>query len=765
MRIVGRVTSWVVARDRNLSALRRATRAAIIMPALFALGSQVIGNATVATFAAFGSFAMLLLVDFTGSRAARVQAQLGLSVVGAGLVALGTVASRTTWSAVIGMTVVAFVVLFVGVVSSELAGATTALLLAFVLPVSLPGPVSSIPDRLAGWALASICALIAIVLLWPAPARDPLRSPAVAACRALAGRLEADVVRMRSGASADTAEHRDAVVAADVAVGALHTAFLATPYRPTGLSTAARMVVRLVDELRWVYVLVVAGGPRPSGVPANPQVGTVKLAAARVLTACARALDGTAVSTAEVAVAEGELRTALSALERAAATELPVRHDDAAVNEFLTALDPGFRVREIAFAITQVAANVQRAVDAERRSWWRRILGRPTGPLMSFQDRALAHLDWHSSWLHNSLRGAAGLGLAVLVADLTSVQHSFWVVLGALSVLRSNALSTGQNALRGLVGTVVGFAVGALLLWGVGTEHTLLWILLPPAVLVAGFAPAAVSFAAGQAAFTLALVILYNIIAPSGWQVGLLRVEDVALGCAVSLAVGLLFWPRGAVGALRHGLAEAYTDSAAYLVAAVRFGMGRCDISIGPAPAPSAEAGQAAAAARRLDDTFRTYLAERGAKGLGLADVSRLLTGVVGLRLAGDAVLDLWLADDCRADGERAAVQAELMNAAYRIQGWYVSFAAGLSGRGPVPIRLRHDRAAESRLIEAVRRDLSNSDGQASATAVRMVWTGDHLDAARRQQRDLVEPLTAGRAVPAGAPVWRWWRRPADRHP
>ena len=59
---------------------------------------------------------------------------------------------------------------------------------------------------------------------------------------------------------------------------------------------------------------------------------------------------------------------------------------------------------------------------------------------------------------------ALGLGLAVLVADLASVQHSFWVVLGALSVLRSNALNTGQNVVRGVVGTVVGFVVGAALL-------------------------------------------------------------------------------------------------------------------------------------------------------------------------------------------------------------------------------------------------------------------------------------------------------------
>ena len=55
------------------------------------------------------------------------------------------------------------------------------MLLAFILPVALPGPVSSIPDRLAGWGLASAASLAAISLLWPAPTREPLRGAAVTA--------------------------------------------------------------------------------------------------------------------------------------------------------------------------------------------------------------------------------------------------------------------------------------------------------------------------------------------------------------------------------------------------------------------------------------------------------------------------------------------------------------------------------------------------------------------------------------------------------
>ncbi len=156
-------------------------------------------------------------------------------------------------------------------------------------------------------------------------------------------------------------------------------------------------------------------------------------------------------------------------------------------------------------------------------------------------------------WLQNSIRGAVGLGVAIGIAEWTGAQHSFWVVLGTLSVLRSNALSTGSTVVRALAGTLVGFVIGALLVFAIGTSTPILWAVLPFALLLAAFAPEAISFAAGQAGFTIVLLILFNIIAPVGWKVGLVRIEDIALGCAVSLVVGVLLWPRGAAAAIGYG--------------------------------------------------------------------------------------------------------------------------------------------------------------------------------------------------------------------
>jgi hypothetical protein len=183
---------------------------------------------------------------------------------------------------------------------------------------------------------------------------------------------------------------------------------------------------------------------------------------------------------------------------------------------------------------------------------------------------AREHASMGSVWFQNSVRGAAGLAIAVYIAQRTGLQHGFWVVLGTLSVLRSNALGTGRSILSALAGTAVGIVIGAPLVIGIGTHQPVLWGVLPVAILLAAYAPRAISFAAGQAGFTVVLFILFSLIQPVGWRVGLVRVEDVAIGFAISLGVGLLFWPRGAAARLREDLAAAYARGADYVVAAAR---------------------------------------------------------------------------------------------------------------------------------------------------------------------------------------------------
>ena len=223
------------------------------MPAMFALGDKVvIGNPQLATFAAFGSFAMLLLVDFGGPMAERLQAEAALAVTGGVFVCRATLASQTAWLAAIAMAVVGFGVIFAGVVSSVLAGATTLPLLAFILPVSLAAPASAVPDRLAGWGMAAGVALVAIALLWPAPARDRLRGAAAAARRG----WPPGCVPGRDPPAAWTNNLRGIAIARPRSrtrqSGRCAVPSWRCPTARPGLSTPARTTVRLVDELIWL---------------------------------------------------------------------------------------------------------------------------------------------------------------------------------------------------------------------------------------------------------------------------------------------------------------------------------------------------------------------------------------------------------------------------------------------------------------------------------------------------------------------------------
>jgi fusaric acid resistance family protein len=729
-------------RDPGLAALRRASRAAIVMPACFALSDVVIGNGTMALFAAFGALSTLLFVDFGGEMRARVTAQALLVASGAVLVTAGTLASHSAWLAVAGTVVVAFAVSFAGIVSSALASATSALLVAFVLAVAVPADGSPLPDRLAGFLLSGAASVLAIRFLWPAPVRDPLRAATAGSCTRLAARVRAEVAlaadradpARRAAAAAAGAEARDAVAA-------LRRAFFATPYRPTGLTTASRVLVRAVDQTVWMDAILERMPPDRARGGTGPAICAIKLAAAELLEGGARLLDDPADEPPGLPAARARLVAARAALRRDSA---PLAGSAATgpATGLVGALDPGFRAQELSFAATMIADTIGLAAAARRRRWWELLLGRDpaavSASFVSARARLAAHLRRGSVWLHNSLRAAAALGLAVLLIEVVRIDHSFWVVFGTLAILRSSALSTGQDAARALAGTAAGLAIGGTLTVLLGEDTTAYWVALPPAVLFAGLAPAAISFAAGQAGFTIVLMVLYGIIAPAGWTTGLVRVEDVAIGSAVSVLVGALFWPRGAGAQLGRALAGAYGDAGRALRTRIEAAL--APEVTGPAVAAGA-AQEAAASARRLDDALRTFLADRGAKRVSYADVTTLVNGVAVLRLTASAIAGVWEgATPPRRDGPSAA-RDEVVAAGRGICGWYAEAARALAGLGPMPAARPAGPADDARLLDAARRDLDA--GEAAETVVGIVWTADHTDVARRLQGRLAGPAAA----------------------
>jgi len=443
-----------------------------------------------------------------------------------------------------------------------------AALLTFVLPVAVAAPPSQIPARLLGWSLAGVFSITACMLVWPRPWHNDLRRLLSAAASALS-RL----------AGAHAAGHRDPdiALAADSALTALRQQFEATPYPPTGATPGASALAKLVGRMEWVGTNAMTADPEAPTL-SLARVQTINAAVARTLAASASLIcdrQGHPVEDAAIVNAVATERTQLEDLRINSIGAEVVRFiadDDSAEHpavenegdmRLLSSIDPAFHARALGLATEMVADATLEASGA-----WVRNSTEGGGRLAkasdwlyrgrsSLADMLSSHLTLQSVWLRNALRGAIGLALAVAVAESTNVEHGFWVVLGTLSVLRSNALGTGATALRAIAGTVAGFIIGSAILFGLSNHSVLLWAVLPLAVFLAGVAPTMISFATGQAGFTVTVVVLFNIIQPTGWTVGLTRIEDVALGCAVSVVVGLLFWPRGATAELGRALSNA----------------------------------------------------------------------------------------------------------------------------------------------------------------------------------------------------------------
>jgi uncharacterized membrane protein YccC len=410
-------------------------------------------------------------------------------------------------------------------------------------------------------------------------------------------------------------------------------------------------------------------------------------------------------------------------------------------------------------------------VAAQRRSWYAGEQDVSPPPVRRFGGLAGAariaarHASPRSVWFRSSARGAVALAAAVAVADVSGVQHGFWVVLGTLSVLRTNAASTGSTVWRALLGTVAGFAVGAALLLGIGTGQTALWVALPIAVAVAAYAPGTAPFAVGQAAFTITVVVLFNLLAPAGWTVGLLRIEDVAIGCGVSLVVGVLFWPRGASAVVGDDLADAFRNGAAYLTQAV-------DWSLGLTQQAPDTAVATIAAGIRLDDALRLFLAEQGTKRVPKEELWMLVMGSMRLRLTATSVADLrghGSRDGAAGPGPAEPALAALRQRAADIAGFYLRVAVQVGPPGHdelatvVAPAVNGSDGAEDPDGLVILDGLNGAAGAEAAEAAeaaprrfhpRALWVSEHL----HHLAEHAQAVSAPAAHVAELRRVRWWR-------
>jgi uncharacterized membrane protein YccC len=613
------------ARDPEFDALRRALRAAIVVPLSAAVSFAVGGNSQTPLFTIFGSVALLILVDFPGNRPARALAYCGLGFNGVVLITLGTLVAPYPWLSVALMFVLGVAVIFAGVLSEIVAAGQRATLLMFVLPACTP--VGPLPERLLGWLIALALCVPAALFLFPPRHHDELRAYAARVCNRLADRLEG------TGSGREVTK----------AMNALDAAFLGADYRPVALTAGSRALVRVVDDLGWLSDRITDDTGRLMGALKEPAVRVLRDSAAVLRL---RSVSARVARSADLGEALVQMRSVSQGHYREDLTELLSESNDAAAVEIGRNL---LNRRTIAATVALTGRIIRNAAAADARPVWARVLGRrlpETGAADWVMPETVAvtaitkgFLAPRAVVLRNSLRTGLGLALAVAVTHIFPVEHGFWVVLGAMSVLRSSALTTGTRVVRAVAGTAVGFVLGAVVIELLGTDPVVLWMLLPIVAFGSAYVPEVYSFVAGQAAFTMMVLINFNLIVPTGWKVGLIRVEDVVVGAMVGIVVSVLLWPRGASSAVSKAVEEARAVGAKFLKEAVlRVTRGASEDATDRVIALS---HQGLEASRTVDDAVRQYLSENGGTTELRGPVVRAANRAVRVRAAAELIADV----------------------------------------------------------------------------------------------------------------------------
>jgi hypothetical protein len=278
-----------------------------------------------------------------------------------------------------------------------------------------------------------------------------------------------------------------------------------------------------------------------------------------------------------------------------------------------------------------------------------------------------------------------------------------------------------------------------------------LWAVLPILIFLAAYTPAAVNFIVGQVSFSVLVVVLFNILAPTDWQIGLVRLEDAALGVGVSGVVGVLLWPQGARGQLGSALAAMYSAAATSLSGTFRRLL---TVDGEPADAARAARSRARTQAIRAAEVFELFLNESGRQVPPVEVWATLLSGGKRLLLIRD-VLDSQADEGYTAFGTGAAATAVGSFASDSVAN-IVRLAEEIRGGESLRVVPVHDGSIERRA--AALASLAAPGVVASPDALRsaigLVTTAEWLGLLNTLLEHLEQPVAETREAAQMA----WWR-------
>ncbi len=532
----------------------RGIRVAVVLSVtllVLAVGLHLGPASLLGVFAVTG---LLIMGDFRGPPLPRAITLVAVSLGGAVMLTLGALAGHYELTAILGSAVAGFLVLLFGVYRGQFGRAGLPLLLPFLSEAANPEALQTLGVALLAWLVGCAISSAGALLILPGYQRDTAHPFTSRACAAYANLVPQLWPSVTQDAERDYALFTDSLAALDG-----HWAGNRT--RPSGVLARDRALLSVSDYLHRLQTLCAT----------RIQTGVATGSTDPVL---ATAVTTTAQTVAQ-SLADGKPQVTLSnlmdvrdrqwarindAFADAVRTRDPAKAQAVASRNFLLRMTSLFTV---GLAVqTDVALGGKPPADAfgvggvalpEWRSTPLRMVTQQLSP--------------GSPWFRNAARGALALAVAIAIARMPSIEHGFWIVMGALGALRFDALGTGRTVGAAILGQAVGFGASFAIVMLLHPYPWALIALVPVVGFLAGFAPPKRLWMP-QAAFTVLVVVCLTLVTPQEQGVPLTRFEDMLIGLGVSLVVSLLLWPRGIQQHVAGKIADAAQAAAHLLVVA-----------------------------------------------------------------------------------------------------------------------------------------------------------------------------------------------------
>ncbi len=544
-------------RDPDLIALRRAIRVAVAVPIAIFILQQIPAVAETALFGVFACLALLLFGNFAGPWKKRGAAYLFTLVFGLVILAACVPISQTILPAVVLMAIVGLIVSMLAMLRGYLAAAQNVLLLAAVLALT-SAESRLLAETLLAWAIGGVVATVAALILLPSYPFREINRQLAESYREFAAMLRSRWIQ-NDGREGPT--EQAAVRKSLVALDKVRQDYEGNLQRPSGLASPdshlgqrVRCAERIAAHESWQNRTPLDAPAEPSLISANRQLAEVS---ANQLDSIASLIDESP-SNADPMSTQALLNSRREHLDEVNMW-VASRRGKLEPAELIAHLDDCSPLRLISVHAEMAGFDSEPDVQDPILE----PVARQDQP--AWYERLRTQLSLDSPWLRLAIRTATALAASVAVANSLAPEHSFWIVLGTLVGLRFDASGTGRSALQALIGTAAGAIISAALILTIGDNTTIWWILLPLCLFFAAFTPSTFSLLTGQAAFTIAVIVLFSLLYPTNWTTAEVRLEDVAIGLVIGLIVSMLLWPRGISGMLDRRCVEALTTSAEHL--------------------------------------------------------------------------------------------------------------------------------------------------------------------------------------------------------